>query len=135
MVQSLGPTIANLLINESLDFDTELQRVVDYARALSKARYGMIVFLDSSGRAQDFLSSGITTDEYEQFLALPEGPELFEHFGKIEAALRLKDLHSHIRDLGLPEFIPPVQMSHNLAILAMPVRHHGQSLGAIYLAE
>ena len=126
---------ANLLINESMDFDTVLQRVLDYARALSEARYGMIALLDSSGRAQDFLSSGITTDEHEQFLALPEGPELFEHFSKIVEPLRLKDLHSHIRDLGLPAFSPPVQMSHNLAILAMPIRHHGQILGAIYLAD
>ena len=126
---------ANLLLNESMDFDTVLQRVLDNARALSEARYGMIALLDSSGRAQDFLSSGITTDEHEQFLALPEGPELFEHFSKIVEPLRLKDFHSHIRALGLPAFNPPVQMSPILAILAVPIRHRGQNLGVIYLAD
>ena len=105
---------------------------LDYARALSEARYGMIALLDSSRGTEDFFTSGITKDEHEQFLALPEGPELFEHFGKIEEPLRIKDFHSYIRALGLPVFNPPVQMS---SILAMPIRHHGQSLGAIYLAD
>ena len=123
---------ASLLINENLDFDTVLQRVLDYARALSEARYGMIALLDSSRGTEDFFTSGITKDEHEQFLVLPEGPELFEHFGKIEEPLRLKDFHSYIRALGLPAFNPPVQMS---PILAMPIQHHGQSLGAIYLAD
>ena len=126
---------ASLLINENLDFDTVLQRVLDYARALSEARYGMIALLDSSRGTEDFFTSAITTDEHEQFLVLPEGPELFGHIGKIEEPLRLKDFHSYIRDLGLPEFNPPVQMSPILAFLAMPIRHHGQSLGAIYLAD
>ena len=99
--------------------------MLDYARALSETRYGMIALLDFSGGAQDFLSSGITKDEHEQFLVLPEGPELFEHFGKIVEPLRLKDVHSHIRALGLPAFNPPVQMSPILAILALPIRHRG----------
>ena len=97
--------------------------MLDFARALSETRYGMIALLDSSGGKQDFLSSGITKDEHEQFLVLPEGPELFEHFGKIVEPLRLKDVHSHVRALGLPAFNPPVQMSPILAILAVPIRH------------
>ena len=126
---------ANLLINESFEFDTVLQRVLDHARALSEACFGIIALLDSSGKAQDFLSSGITTDEHEQFMALPEGPKLFEHFSKIVEPLRLRDFHSHIKALGLPAFNKPVQMSPILSILAAPIRHREQNLGVIYLAD
>ena len=126
---------ANLLINESLDFDTVLQRVLDYARALSEARYGIIVLLDDSGEMPDVLTSGFTADEHKQFLILPEGLELFEYFGKISEPLLLRDFHSHIRARGLPEFKPPVPMSPVLSFLAMPIRHRGQRAGFIYLAD
>ena len=74
---------ANQLINESRDFDTVMQSVLDYARALSEARYGIIALLNNSGGVQDFFSSGFTADEHEQFLVLPEGSGLFEYLGKI----------------------------------------------------
>ena len=63
------------------------------------------------------------------------GPELFEHLGKIEEPVRLKDFHSHIRALDLPAFNPPVKMSPNLDLLQVPVRHCGESLGAISLSR
>ena len=37
---------ASLRINESLDFDTVLQEVVDSAKALTTSRYGAITVLD-----------------------------------------------------------------------------------------
>ena len=43
---------AGLRINESLDFDTVLQEVLDSARALTQANYGVITLLDESGRVQ-----------------------------------------------------------------------------------
>ena len=36
-------------INESLDLDTVLQEVLDSARSLTGARYGVMVLLDGSG--------------------------------------------------------------------------------------
>ena len=40
---------ASLRINESLDFGTVLQGVLDSARALTGARYGVITLLDDGG--------------------------------------------------------------------------------------
>ena len=40
---------ASLRINESLDFDTVLQWVLDSARSLTAARYGVITLLDGEG--------------------------------------------------------------------------------------
>ena len=51
---------ASLRINESLDFDTVLQGVLDSARSLTGARYGVMTLLDDGGPVEDFLSSGIT---------------------------------------------------------------------------
>ena len=41
---------ASLRINESLDFETVLQGVLDSARSLTGARYGVITLLDDAGR-------------------------------------------------------------------------------------
>ena len=52
---------ASLLINESLDFDAVLQSVLDSARALTGASYGLLTLLDDAGPADDFLSCGLTS--------------------------------------------------------------------------
>lgn len=43
------------LINENLDFDAVLQRVLDSAHSLSRARYGVMTLLVRGGGVQDFL--------------------------------------------------------------------------------
>ena len=43
---------AGLRINESLDFDVVLQDVLDSARTLTRARYGVITLLDEPGRRE-----------------------------------------------------------------------------------
>ena len=40
---------ASLRINESLDFETVLQGVLDSARSLTGSRYGVITLLDDAG--------------------------------------------------------------------------------------
>ena len=57
---------ASLSINESLDFDTVLPGVLDSARSLTGARYGVIALHDEAGNAGDFLSSGMTREEAER---------------------------------------------------------------------
>ena len=50
---------ASLRINESLDFDTVLQKALDSARVLTEARYGVITLLDESERRErDLLGPG-----------------------------------------------------------------------------
>ena len=121
---------ASLRINESLDFDTVLQGVLDSACSLTGARYGVITLLDESGQIQDFVTSGLTAEERQRFVELPEGLKLFEHLSRITEPLRLQDFHSHTRALGLPEFRPPMAVSPVLTFLAAPIRHLGESVGA-----
>ena len=127
---------ASLRINESLDFDTVLQGVLDSARALTEARYGVITLLDESGWPQDFLSSGLTSEEAEGVWEQgPEGLRIFEYFNSLQEPLRVSDLLKHIRSMGLPGFQLPVSVSPSLSFLAAPVFHRGERVGNIFLAE
>ena len=126
---------ASLRINESLDFDTVLQGVLDSACSLTGARYGVITLLDDSGQVQDFVTSGLTAEEHRRFTDLPEGMMFFQYLSNIQEPLRLRDFHSHIRSLGLPEFQPPMAVSTPLPFLAAPIRHLGESVGAFYVGE
>ena len=126
---------ASLRINESLDFDTVLQGVLDSACSLTGARYGVITLLDESGQVQDFVTSGLTPEEHRRFTELPEGMMFFEYLSRITEPLRLRDFHSHIQSLGLPEFRPPMAVSPVLTFLAAPIRRLGECVGAFYVGE
>ena len=127
---------AGLRINENLDFDTVLQEVLDSARALTQANYGVITLLDESGRVQDYLSSGLTSEEAEGVWGHgSEGLKIFNHFNSFQEPLRLPDLLGHIRSMGLPNFSPPMSVGSIFPFLAAPVFHRGERFGNIFLAE
>ena len=126
---------ASLRINQSLDLDAVLQGVLDSARSLTGARYGVITLLDDSGGIRDFLSSGMTAEEAGQLWDLQDGLLLFEYLNGISEPLRLPDLLGHIRSLGLPEFRPPLAVGPVVSLLAAPVLHRGERAGNVYVAE
>ena len=126
---------ASLRINDSLDLETVLQGVLDSARLLTDARYGVITTLDESGQPEEFLSSGVSSEESRQLWNLPERWGLFDYLGNLQEPLRLKDFHTHTRALGLPEFHPPMPVSPSPSFLAAPIRHRGESVGYFFLAE
>ena len=126
---------SSLRINESLDFDTVLQGVLDSARSLTASRYGVITLLDDAGQLQEFLSSGMSPETAGRLWDLPDGMRLFEYLGSISEPLRLPDLLGHIRSMGLPEFRPPLPVGPVVSFLAAPVLHLGERVGNIYLAE
>ena len=126
---------ASLRINESLDFETVLQGVLDSACSLTGARYGVIALVGASGRIEDSVTSGLTPQEHQGFMDFPEGMPFFEYLNGISQPLRLRDFHSYMRSLGLPEFRPPFPVSSPLPFLAAPIRHLGESVGAIYVGE
>ena len=126
---------ASLRINESLDFEAVLQGVLDSACSLTGARYGVIALLGASGRIEDSVTSGLTSEEHRRFMDFPEGMPFFEYLSSISEPLRLQDFHSYTRSLGLPEFRPPFPVSSPLPFLAAPIRHRDEAIGAIYVGE
>ena len=126
---------ASLRINESLDFDVVMQGVLDSARSLTGARYGVMTLIDDEGQVQDFLSSGMTGAEAEQVWMIPERWQLFEYLGRISEPLRIPDLVVQARSMGLAEFRPPLPVGQAVPFLASPVFHRGQRVGNIFLAD
>lgn len=126
---------ASLRISESLEFDTVLQGVLDSARSLTGARYGVLTLLDDSGQPDDFLSSGMTGHEAGQLWSIPGGLRIFALLGGAPGPLRVPDLRKFITSMGLPEFHPPVEVSQQVSFLASPVRHRGEPVGYLFLAE
>ena len=123
---------AGLRINDGLELDEVLQRVLDGARALTGARYGVLTTLDGDGKVEDFLASGLSPDETQQIWEMPGGPELFEYVNAIPEPWRVADFAGHARALGLPEFVPPTPMS---AFLTVPIMHRSDKVGGIHVAH
>ena len=123
---------ASLRINESLDFDTVLQGVLDSARSLTEASYALITTVDQSGQVEDFCVSGLTPGDAQRLWEMPEGLRFFEYLSGLPGPLRVRDFAEHARSMGLPEFAPPAPVS---SFIAAPIRHRGESVGNIHVAK
>ena len=126
---------ASLRINESLDFDTVLQGVLDSARSLTGARYGVLTLMDDSGDLQDLLFSGMTEEQGLQFDDIPGGVQLFQYLRSLSQPLRIPDLLGYVRSLGLPDLEPPIAIGPELPFMATPVLHRGERVGNFFLAK
>ena len=125
---------AILHVSASLDLNVVLQQVVDGARALTGARYGVLTTLDDRGRVQDFVTSGMTPEQHRQLEALPEGPRLFERFRDLQAPLRLGDVPAYLRSNGMsPTLVSDVVPTKTLQ--ATPMRHGGKHVATFFLAD
>ena len=121
---------AILRISSSLDVNTVLHEVVESARVLTRARYGVIVTIDNSGQIQDYVTSGYTSDEQQQIENWADGLRLFEHFQNIPETLRLRDLPGYVRSLG---FSPDRSLPTTLQ--CTPMRHRGVHMGTFFLSQ
>ena len=121
---------AILRISASLDLATVLQEVVDSARALTGASYGVIVTIDETGEARDFVTSGFTPEERRRFAEWPEGPRLFAHLRDLPGPMRLEDLPNYVHERG---FSPDLMRSQT--IQSIPMRHGGEQVGNFFVAE
>ena len=121
---------AILRINASLDLDTVLGEVMESARALTGARWGALVSVDEAGVPQDFLTSGLTPQEELELAAWPHSVRLFEHLRGLPGPLRLADLGTWVRDLG----IEPARM-FSRSFQGTPMRHRGADVGNFFLAD
>ncbi len=125
---------ASLRINESLDFDTVLQGVLDSARSLTAARYGVMTLLDDAGGVQDLLSSGMTGEEAGQLWLTPDRWRLFESLTGISEPVRVPDLVEHVRALGFTEFTIPLPVAV-FRFMAAPMLHRGARVGHVFVGD
>ena len=121
---------AILRISASLDLDTVLREVVDSARALTGARYGMIATVDERGSILEFIAPGLTPEERRHLGQWPHGYPFFEHLRDLPGVLRLADLPAYARSLGYSE-----ELTLSKTLQAMPMRHCGVHVGNFFLGE
>ena len=121
---------AILRINASLDLDTVLDEVVESARALTGARWGVIATVDESGAPLDFVFSGFTPEEQHALYTWPDHARLFEHLHRLPGPLRLDNLAAYVRALGIE---PPPTFSRTFQ--GTPMRHRGTDVGSFFLAD
>ena len=93
---------ASLRINESLDLDSVLQGVLDSARSLTGARYALITTLDGSGQAEEFLVSGLTSDESRRLWELPAGQQFFQYLSGLPGPLWKVCLAASLYSIRIP---------------------------------
>ena len=122
-------TEASLLINASLDLDEVLRAVAENARVLTGARYAFIVPVDEASPPQEFVSSGLTPEEFERIRAWPDGMHLFENLRRLPDPVRIDDITAYVHELGLAPHPVPEK-----AMYCTALRHRGQKVGYFYLA-
>ena len=125
---------ASQRINESLDFETVLQGVVDSARSVTDASYCVVTLHDDEGQVQEFLVSGMPSHWVGQMQNFPAAAPLHEYLRGIEEPLRLRDLYSHVGSLGLPIVRAPGSTAETISFMSAPIRHRGESVGHFFLA-
>ena len=121
---------AILRISASLDLDTVLQEIVDSARALTGAAYGVITTIDETGWPRQFHISGFTSDEYRQMATWADGWQLFAHLRDRPGALRVGDLPGYLRSHGFTTDPLPYK-----TLQGTPIHHRGVHVGSLFLAE
>ena len=122
---------AILRISATLDVDTVLAEVVESARRLTGARYGVIATVDERGApTRESVFSGFTPEEEQKLFAWPDSGRLFEHLCHLPGPLRLADLADYVRSLGVA---PARMFSRNFQ--GTPMRHRGAEIGHFFLAE
>ena len=126
---------ASLRINESLDFEMVLQGVLDSARSLTGARYGMIYLFSDTGRIGDNVFSGVSPEQARQFWEMPNAMVFHRNLEEHEGTVRIRDFHSHIKEHSLPELHLPFPVNPVLPVLAVPILSRGERVGAIYLGD
>ncbi|MEO6259245.1 MAG: GAF domain-containing sensor histidine kinase [Thermoanaerobaculia bacterium] len=121
---------AGLDITAELSLDAVLNKVVDRARTLVGAQYGALSVVESGGRIEAFLTSGITPEQRAILGPPPTGHGLLGvvlHHGE---HLRLDNLTKDPRSEGFPPHHPPMR-----SLLAVPIACKSPFVGNLYLAE
>ena len=123
---------ASLRINEDLDYHSVLEEVTNSARTLTGARYAAATVLDRANQLEEFVTSGLTPEEHRDMADLPESAEFFRYLNGVPDPLRINDLLSFLKSLGMAEWSPPVAVA---SLLVAPIRSKGLRLGSIYVAK
>ena len=119
---------AILRISASLDMATVLQEAVDTACTLTGACCGVIVTTDEAGQPEELVTAGLTEEERQGLLVLPDGMKLFDHLRDLSGPMRVDDLPGYLGTLGLGAGLPGWR-----TLLVTPMHHSDSPVGHFFL--
>lgn len=125
---------SSLRVSESLDVNAVLKEVVENARVLAGARYGVITFDDNASRIEEVVSSGFSEEGHRRLLEFPGRRELNRYLRDLAGPLTLRDLPDRIGKLGIPGDLPRECGPHT-TLLAVPMRYRDVHVGNFFLSE
>ena len=106
-----------------------LQEVVDSARVLTAARYGVITTIDEASELREFVTSGFTEEEHRQLLQWSDGPRLFEYLRNLPGTARLADLPAWVRSPS-----SPFELLRCRTFQSTPIRYRDVHVGTFFVA-
>jgi signal transduction histidine kinase len=120
-------------IAADLDLDVTLQRIIDAATELARARYGALGVLDemSNGSTlREFVTHGISPRERELIGDKPTGHGILGILIDNPQPVRIDDLSQHPLSYGFPANHPKMR-----TFLGAPIRIGARVFGNLYLTE
>ena len=128
-----GLSQASLHINESLDLDDVFRKVLDSARSLTGAHYGVITTINDAGHKNAFLSSGTTPEEHRRLAEMPERHQLFGYLSRLSSA-RFGPSRLRMRRIIRPQVVvPAIQSAPYAADSVATIAHLAFSLAGTIL--
>ena len=127
---------AGLHTNESGDDEALLQGVLESARQITGARYGVLIEYGDDGQVVDCSFAGMTAEEIGWLRGMPNGLQLGRLLSTANRSMSLSDFRSHVREADLPDFDLPLQVSDEVQFLAAPIRRqdeHDKFVGVVCL--
>jgi signal transduction histidine kinase len=121
---------AALALSSELSLPVVLQRIIDLATDITRARYGALGVIGPAGGITQFITTGITPAEHRAIGDLPIGRGILGYLIEDARPLRLRNLSEHPRSVGFPRNHPPMA-----SFLGAPVKARGRVFGNIYLTE
>ena len=132
LMRILDPVVA---ISSDLDLPSVLRRIVTVVCDLTDAQYGALGVIGSTGSSKElhlieFITEGADAETIHRIGHTPSGEGILGLLITDPRAIRLHDLSTHPRSVGIPAGHPAMT-----SFLGVPIRIRGQVFGNIYLTN
>jgi signal transduction histidine kinase len=122
---------AGVTVTSDLDVEVLLERVVEEARRLTRAKYGALGVLDEEGGSLErFIAVGLSEEERARMGDLPTGKGLLGAVTREGRAIRVDSVRSDPRSAGVPPNHP-----HVGSFIGVPIRIRERVFGNLYLTN
>ncbi|MFQ5880667.1 MAG: response regulator, partial [Dehalococcoidia bacterium] len=121
---------AGIELAAELSLEALLQKIVDIARQVVKAKYAALGVVGEEGGLSQLITSGVDEETRAKIGRLPAGRGLLGVILDEAQPLRLRDLTQDPRSVGFPAHHPPMR-----SFLGVPIMSEGRVFGNLYLTE